>query len=108
MWIYKDGGCSSVTCGKCRLQFCWDCLTPFPSYTHSDPIGSKLCPQRTIYMFLLIYFGVIGLGIKLLSVFPFFKLLFLGFCAIICYIVGVYFYFMFTFVHFALYDSFKR
>mmetsp|Transcript_6633 Transcript_6633/g.13927 ORF Transcript_6633/g.13927 Transcript_6633/m.13927 type:complete len:600 (+) Transcript_6633:83-1882(+) len=26
--IMKDGGCNHVTCGKCKVNFCWACMRP--------------------------------------------------------------------------------
>ena len=30
--IDKNGGCNSIICGRCKLQFCWSCLSDYSGY----------------------------------------------------------------------------
>ena len=36
--IFRDGGCSHITCRMCKYQFCWICLGPYQSgrYSYND------------------------------------------------------------------------
>lgn len=40
--IEKKSGCSHMTCARCQLDFCWDCLTGYD-------LKHETCPCRTAY-----------------------------------------------------------
>ena len=72
VYIYKDGGCQSVVCGKCKMQFCWFCLQDYKNYQHSTPIGLNTCPIRNGICWVILFMCFYVLLIKLCAHFPFF------------------------------------
>ena len=45
--IHKIDGCNKVICGKCKYDFCWECLGSFKNYRH-DKDGDFYCVLRQI------------------------------------------------------------
>ncbi|CDW74761.1 ring finger protein [Stylonychia lemnae] len=43
--IYKNGGCPHMVCGRCKYEFCWNCLGPYFHYKHQLQL---FCPFRFI------------------------------------------------------------
>ncbi|MDP2435796.1 MAG: IBR domain-containing protein, partial [archaeon] len=33
-WIFKNGGCHHMNCQHCRINFCWDCRSPYGGRPH--------------------------------------------------------------------------
>ena len=53
--IFKIGGCPHIVCGKCKFEFCWDCLGSYISYQHLPGRG-KWCGLRQIYKIIIYIF----------------------------------------------------
>jgi hypothetical protein len=60
--IQKNGGCKHMVCGKCKHEFCWLCLAPYYSYTHSE---NRYCPYRNFAVIGSIVLSIFFLNQKL-------------------------------------------
>ena len=39
--VEKGNGCFHMTCGKCRFEFCWECLAPWADIFPADGYRSR-------------------------------------------------------------------
>lgn len=107
-YISKDGGCNSVICGRCRHQFCWECLTAYPQYQHTEQIGMKTCPMRGAILVLNFAMLISFLVAKVLETSQLARDFTLGFFVVFAYICGAIFYIYSFCFHMVLFDNFKH
>lgn len=65
--IVRSEGCKFMECGKCRFQFCWNCLEEF--YTEQHMYYST-CPLRIVMIYAVIALACVTLFVKLCFTFP--------------------------------------
>ena len=107
IYISKDGGCQSVVCGKCKHQFCWECLSAYPSYNHTELLGAK-CPTRNLGIVGVPFILILLTFIKLMTVNYYFRMAAVYFSMAIAYFCCAGCYLASFFVHGEFYYSFER
>jgi hypothetical protein len=64
--IVRSEGCKFMECGKCRFQFCWNCLEEF--YTEQHMYYST-CPLRIVMIYAMIALACIAFTVKFMYTF---------------------------------------
>lgn len=64
--IVRSEGCKFMECGKCRFQFCWNCLEEF--YTEQHMYYST-CPLRIVMIYAMLALPFIVFMIKFIYTF---------------------------------------
>lgn len=63
--IEKNGGCSHMTCGKCKHEFCWNCFGDYKDHDKRLTLQQMLCPYRTLILYSVLAIFIIFFNFKL-------------------------------------------